>query len=279
LKLGDDVDVLATPAGGASKSVFKVIVGSETYAVRLKTSTAPSSDVAAATQAVADLKLTPAFVSADDSAVIQRWNELTAMPAEWAHDVEWCRKVGLLCKQLHSISIDTFVTERGKARPQDIAELIAGLRPKLAPGAGKVLDMALEVSATVDVTPSATRGVLVWTHGDLHYDNLLINVSASGALNVIDFELVGPRPRETDLAYLMFMSGLKNPAMAPREDGRRALAAAYLGVDDVAAIDALLLSIERETPLQAIWVRAAATVVSVVRCDRCLAVERHASGA
>jgi Ser/Thr protein kinase RdoA (MazF antagonist) len=153
---------------------------------------------------------------------------------------------------LHAIRIDSTV-EREKARPADIAALVARLRPKLATGAGKILDLALATCATVEVP--VQRGALVWTHGDLHYENLLL--TAHGALNVIDFELVGARPRETDLSYLMFMSQLKNPAAALREDGRRALVTTYLTVGGVsrsrADVDALLLDIERETPLQAIW--------------------------
>lgn len=252
-----DADIVSlgevVSAGGASKSVFKI---GDRYSLRMLRRDRDDS-LLVATKAVSDLGLTPELVAGDSTAIVQKWAaDVGALPADWAHELNYCRKVGALCAKLHSIALDAGATEKPKARLADLKALVETLRPKLAPEASKIFELGLAIAAEIDADSNATpsSSSLVWTHGDLHYDNLLMNKHTNELL-VVDLELNGPRPRATDLAYCLFMSGLKNPSAAPKEDGRRALASSYLGGVDVtsAAVDALLWDVERATPSQAIW--------------------------
>lgn len=79
----------AVAVGGASKTVFKL---GDQYSIRLLRRDRDDS-LLTSTKAVSLLGLTPEFVAGDETAIIQKWADIVALPTDWAQDVEWCRKV------------------------------------------------------------------------------------------------------------------------------------------------------------------------------------------
>jgi aminoglycoside phosphotransferase (APT) family kinase protein len=92
---------------------------------------------------------------------------------------------------------------------------------------------------------------LVWTHGDLHLENVL--VGADGSFSVIDNELAGARPAAGDLAYFMVTWSMHLGDSYPPYALRHALAEAYLReMNNVQqGTSELLWELESEAPFQA----------------------------
>ncbi|UUU44327.1 aminoglycoside phosphotransferase family protein [Streptomyces sp. NBC_00162] len=124
------------------------------------------------------------------------------------------RNVGSLLGRLHRAP----VAPRTPRRP--FFEDVTTLRRRDAETAGSIAP-ALEV---ISETPASVP--LVWCHGDVHYDNIII-AGPEATRHLIDFTDATPGPREADVAQALVMAG----AVSLR--GRLAVTGAYpLALDD-----------------------------------------------
>jgi len=150
------------------------------------------------------------------------------------------------------------IMEKEKARPEDLRKFIAILNEWMSP------DMSARFLQEIDKlarTPRQ-RSQLVLTHGDLHHGNLLLGTEIGGSESkmwAIDLELVGPRPFETDLAYMFFNMAISHAMQTyPSIASRRGFMQVYLAsrglAHDTSAVEDALFAIEKEYPFQAIFI-------------------------
>jgi len=241
------------PLDGTSKCVFKLTSPEKAgaYSVRVLR---PGTDrnLIGVSRVLAAAGLAPEVVGASKTALVQRWIEGAPPSGLRLQDDGAVERLARFVGKFHSVSFNRGMEETPKARPCDLREFAWLLqRPLSARG----LDLILEINRLERELPQDNRNELVLTHGDLHYKNML---ECEGRLWVVDLEMVGPRPRSTDLAYLFIMASLKEHTQGfsyPSVETRRQFAAAYLEEcgrsNSSADVEALLYSVEREAPFQA----------------------------
>lgn len=145
-------------------------------------------------------------------------------------------------------------SERGLARPADLREGLGYLKHIFNIDTSLAARLASQIDAAEqDIFKYLRPRPLVLTHGDLHSANILVE---NNRLYFIDFETAGPRPRETDLAYLFYYA----PVSYCRRDYvskslREAFAESYLHECDPKPIsreeiEMLLFDIEVESLFQ-----------------------------
>jgi len=247
------------PASGMSSSVFcvKERASEKAVCVRLANSAHPfipfENDASAQaaftntihhTIAVSNAGLGPAVIGFDNDALVTEWCSGSELSLEDSTSLQGAERLGRFFAQLHKIPLLS-KEEQAKARVQDLAALgdLARVEPQLL--------QQVQRLSTVPIQPRP----LVWTHGDLHSQNIL--ESSNGSLILIDNELAGARPAVSDIAY--FFAGCSavdeaNNYVYPSYTFRHALARAYLTEMsmDQDPCD-LLWEVELEVPFQSAW--------------------------
>jgi aminoglycoside phosphotransferase (APT) family kinase protein len=142
------------------------------------------------TIAVSEARLGPTVLGFDDATLVTEWSSGRQLSLNDFDTPEGAARLGVFFAKLHSIPVSG-QPERMKARVKDLAAMgdHVGLDATL-------LKPVLRLSILPEPLPS-----LVWTHGDLHLENVL--VGANSSFSVIDNELAGVRPAAGDLAYFM----------------------------------------------------------------------------
>jgi len=241
------------PANGASGSVFRVKERSSgnTVCVRLAGSAwqdgqydanAHFTNTIRHTVAVSNAGLGPAVIAFDDDALVTEWCSGSDLSLKNVYSLQGAERLGRFFAQLHKIPL-IHQEEQEKARIQDLAALgeLARVEPRL-----------LQQVQRLSTVPIQARP-LVWTHGDLHSQNIL--ETSNGSLILIDNEIAGARPAVSDIAYFFVCWGNEaNKYAYPSYTFRHALAQAYLtemGMDQDARD--LLWEVELEVPFQSAW--------------------------
>lgn len=242
------------PLSGTSRCVFKLSSSErqEAYSVRVLR---PGTDrnLIGVSRVLAAAGLTPAVVGFSRTALVQQWIEGTPPSGLRLQEIGAVERLARFVGKFHNVSLNRGMEETPKARPYDLREFAFLLQ---APLAGRGLDLNREIDHLEREVPKNARKELVLTHGDLHYGNM---VESDGCLWAIDLEMVGPRPRETDLAYLFIMAALRDvtgypyPSLETRQQFARAYLEECGKPCSLADVEELLFAVERETPFQAMF--------------------------
>ena len=194
------------------------------------------------TIAVSEAGLGPAVLGFDDATLVTEWSSGRQLSLDDFNTPEGAARLGVFFAKLHSIPVSG-QPERMKARVKDLAAMgdHVGLDTTL-------LKLVLRLSILPEPEPLPS---LVWTHGDLHLENVL--VGADSSFSVIDNELAGARPAAGDLAYFMVTWSMHLGDSYPPYALRHALAEAYLREMNnmQQTTSELLWELEREAPFQA----------------------------